>query len=81
MNEQPEKRRSSISIALNVTAILLLYVLSTGPVFRIYTMTGLAYDHPVAVTLMSFYYPVLLLCESSDAINSVVSWYLDLWFF
>jgi len=79
MSDQPKKRWSAIKIVMTTVAILVLYVLSFGPVFRIYRMTGLGRDHPIAQILVIIYMPVSFLMMISDVVRSWMEWYMSLW--
>ena len=83
MNERvpPEAVRTPFRVRLLraycwTLLILLLYVLSTGPMYwRIYE----AYNLNTSSLLQRIYLPIVLLCESSDTVNSWFNWYVGLW--
>lgn len=68
--------RSWKRIALQLIAILLAYVLSTGPmywyIFEAYYLNGSTF-------IAKLYYPLVILCQLSDRINAFFDWYIGLW--
>lgn len=57
-------------------AAVALYVLSTGPVFRLFGMTMHSATLP---QLKLIYFPILWLCDASSTVWLAVLWYLSLW--
>ena len=76
-NSSPAKRHF-IRFLYTFPYLLILYVLSTGPLYwQIYD----AYQPDGSVFLRGLYYPVILACESSDYVSNFFHWYAMLWAF
>ena len=57
---------------------LLIYVLSTGPM---YWLVYEAFNASGSTFLAKLYYPIALACEASDTICTWFDWYVGLWVF
>ena len=80
MSDQTKKGRwSPFSVMLTVIVLLVLYVLSIGPAFRICLMAGLDLDHPIIAIMAYFYFPLDFIRDRSDFVNSAMNWYIAWW--
>ena len=77
-----ENRRTGFTVALVTAAALVLpaaYVLAAGPVNALMNY-GCIPRGSLAWTCAAFAYrPISWLMEHSEPVNSVMTWYLDLW--
>jgi hypothetical protein len=74
MSDEPKKRRSLAPIVWMLGLLLLLYVLSAGPVGWLVNHGYLDYRRANAA-----YSPFGWMYERSRAMHRVVDWYLHLW--
>jgi len=65
-------------LALRITVLLVLYVLSIGPMFKTWEEARMTGDNDAVIT---FYLPLMVACEESETIRSAVNSYIDLWTF
>ena len=68
-------RISCVNITLLVGGLLLLYLLSVGPAYRLLCTQRLQQR-----TFSTFYSPLLFVSHHSEVTNKVLDWYTDLWF-
>ncbi len=80
MSDQPKKQRTWKSVLSTTVVFLVLYVLSTGPVYWLETR-GLLFDEDgfLGHLTQCFYNPLLWLALKSDAFFSFFYWYIELW--
>jgi hypothetical protein len=65
-----------VRIYCRTLIVLMIYVLSTGPLYwAIYE----AFRDGGSVFLAKLYYPLVLACQHSDAISNWFDWYVGLW--
>lgn len=72
----PWLRDLLVRVYCRTLVVLMLYVLSTGPMYwAIYE----AYRANGSIFLAKLYYPIVLACESSETISTWFDWYVGLW--
>ena len=75
---EPEKRGAGFGIWCSVVfAMILLYVVSTGPVQ--FFATRWEIPHPFVDGLEAFYAPLIWLYHHNDAAQAAFDWYFELW--
>jgi len=78
-DEQPDQRGrkgGGISIIfLSAGLLLLVYVLSTGPVVRYYGKQGKQLPN----SAMTFYMPLILLSDNVRPVGKFLDWWVNLW--
>ncbi len=70
--------KSSHQITLGILLVIVLYVLSPGPVIAYYAKAGSA-DTPPAV--QNFYRPLEWCCKKAPPFASAMTWYIYLWYY
>lgn len=69
-------KSASVRLAIQFQLILLVYLLSTGPMYwRIHA----AYNFRGSPFVAQLYYPVVKGCEASETFSDVLDWYAGLW--
>ncbi len=76
--ESPGQRtvKSSRSWASWLLVVLVLYVLSMGPVGWVWRH---GYLHISAATLQTIYFPLLWLVKNCQPVSNILNWYFSLW--
>jgi hypothetical protein len=80
MSDQPkENRRSLASMALAAIVLLVLYVLSIGPVQLICNRSGAKMSDPVVKFIIVFYAPLRWLGENVEPFGEFFTRYIIWW--
>ncbi|WP_417390002.1 hypothetical protein [Gimesia sp.] len=69
-------RRYIITSTIQITVLLLLYVLSIGPLFWQWYSSFNSMSSPF---FAAFYTPLLLACDLFPPLSDGVNWYINLW--
>ena len=80
MSDQPKRSLwSRFPFTLTVLALLVLYVLSFGPVFWIASRLEVGLRDPVMQAVHAFYKPLIVIARNVEFVGDVYVWYRDLW--
>ena len=81
MNDHSKKNRwSPLSMMLAVVVLFVIYVLSIGPVYFIWHMSGNIIPEAVWDWIVFvFYSPLTWIGENVEPFGDFINWYLELW--
>ena len=79
MSDQPQKSRwSPFSMMLGVVVLIVLYVLSIGPVAWLVDSSGITIPGWLMSSLESFYAPIIWIIENNTFLTKPFIWYEEL---
>jgi len=64
------------SVYNRVVILMLIYVLSIGPMYWEWVDSMYLQGHPAVAR---FYYPLLILCDLIPPLGDLINWYLSFW--